>query len=76
MTGATVIPFIPERHVNGSGYTLRFQPPLVLDGDDPVHATQQVNDRLEGQVRLQPEQYLWAHKRFKPPGPAYPDPYA
>lgn len=76
MTGCAVIPFVPHRQENGSGYTLRFDPPLELDAADPVQATQQVNDHLERQVRSQPEQYLWAHKRFKPPTAAYPNPYA
>lgn len=75
MTGATIIPFIPERKPNGGGYSFRFQPPVVLESDDLVEATQQVNDFLEAQVRTQPEQYLWAHKRFKPPSLEHTDPY-
>lgn len=75
MTQATVVPFIPERQPDGSGYAFRFQPPLELDVSDLDAATQQVNDYLEAQVRSQPEQYLWAHKRFKPPSPELNDPY-
>jgi len=50
--------------------------PLQIDCSDTEVATQLVNDHLEAQVRTQPEQYLWAHKRFKPPGPEYPNPYS
>ncbi len=71
----TIIPFIPERRPNGYGYAFRFQPPVVLASDDLIEATQQVNDLLEAQVRTQPEQYLWAHKRFKPPSSEHTDPY-
>ncbi len=45
-------------------------------GDDAADA-KRMNNLLEEQIRLHPEQYLWLHKRFKtrPPGePAfYPD---
>lgn len=75
MTDATIIPFIPERKPDGSGYAFRFQPPLELDTTDLTVGTQQVNDYLEAQVRKQPEQYLWAHKRFKPPTAAHNNPY-
>lgn len=75
MTDATIIPFIPERKPDGSGYAFRFQAPMALDATDLTLATQQVNDHLEAQVRTQPEQYLWAHKRFKPPTPAHNNPY-
>lgn len=75
MTGATIIPFVPTRSDDGSHYTFSFGSPLTLDSTDPVDATQQVNNHLEAQVRLQPEQYLWAHKRFKQPSADYANPY-
>jgi len=75
LTGAAVIPFIPTRHDNGARYTFAFGAPLNFDFSDAEKATQQVNDVLESAVRLQPEQYLWAHKRFKPPTPDSPNPY-
>jgi len=75
MTGATVLPLIPTRHGNTGRYTLKIGQALVLNSDDDQIATQQVNDMLEAQVRLQPEQYFWMHKRFKPPGPEQKDPY-
>lgn len=75
MTGATIVPFIPERAADGSAYAFRFQAPIEIDSSDPTRGTQQVNDYLEAQVRTQPEQYLWAHKRFKPPSAEIDDPY-
>ena len=76
MTQAVVIPFIPTRLENGRGYRFSFEAPLTLDTDDIEQATQDVNDHLESIVRRQPEQYLWAHKRFKPPTPDHPNPSA
>lgn len=75
MTGATIIPFVPTRSDDGTRYTLSFGEPLKLDSTDPLEATQQVNDLLEAQVRTQPEQYLWAHKRFKQPSADHANPY-
>jgi len=76
MTGATIIPFIPSRAEDGSGYKFAFGPPLSLDTSDAIAATQKVNDELEAHVRTQPEQYLWTHKRFKKPSEEHANPYA
>ena len=75
MTGAAVIPHLPLRDPSTNRYTLRFLPPLRLPDGDTVAATQAVNDLLERQVREQPDQYLWVHKRFKPPTREFPSPY-
>lgn len=75
MTGAAVIPFVPSRNAAGSAYTFSFKKPMELDVTNPELATQVVNDQLEIQVREQPEQYLWAHKRFKPPTTDHKNPY-
>jgi len=75
MTGAAVIPHVPVRDPATNRYTLRFLPPVSLDTDDVTAATQTINDLLEAQVREQPGQYLWAHRRFKPPRGVQPDPY-
>ena len=74
MTGCKVLPVSPIRNADGSAYSITFHEPLILDAD-PLVATQQVNDRMEAQIREHPEQYLWAHKRFKPPSNQYPNPY-
>jgi KDO2-lipid IV(A) lauroyltransferase len=38
--------------------------------DDPVADATRMNQFIEAQIRLNPAQYLWVHKRFKtrPPG--------
>lgn len=75
MTGAAVVPYQPIRHIDAGRYTLKFSAPLELDTDNLSVATQQVNDLFEAQVRQTPDQYLWAHKRFKPSRSDLPDPY-
>ncbi|MFK7859898.1 MAG: lysophospholipid acyltransferase family protein [Granulosicoccus sp.] len=75
MTGAVVLPLIPTRHGNTGRYSLTIGQPMSIDSDDDRQATQQVNDMFEAQVRSQPEQYFWMHKRFKPPNEAYANPY-
>ena len=40
--------------------------PLVFaKGDDAEEKTQLLNDRLEAAIRTRPEQYLWAHRRWR-----------
>ncbi|MDX1610531.1 MAG: lipid A biosynthesis acyltransferase [Halofilum sp. (in: g-proteobacteria)] len=75
-SGAAVVPYHPVRLPNGR-YELRLEPPLAdFPGDDLAAATQRVNDVLESHIRAAPEQYLWAHKRFKRVAEGAPDPYA
>jgi len=75
MTKAIVIPMIPTRHDNGKRYHIAFHKPIEFSHDEEVEQTQAINDLFEQQVRRYPEQYLWLHKRFKPP-PGNPNPYA
>lgn len=75
LTGAAVIPLVPTRHDDGRRYTFTFHPPLCLDAANALKVTQQVNDQMEIDIRSQPEQYLWVHKRFKPPEADMPNPY-
>ena len=42
------------------GSILRFS-----KSDDKLAATQLLNDRLEDAIRQYPEQYLWAHRRWR-----------
>jgi len=67
MTGATIIPMIPTRHQNGRSYHIAFFSPIELDLNDESVSTQAINDLFEKQVTHYPDQYLWLHKRFKPP---------
>jgi KDO2-lipid IV(A) lauroyltransferase len=57
----------------GQGYEARFFPAWAdFPGDDPVEDARRMNRFIEDRVREMPEQYNWAHKRFKtrPPGEA------
>jgi KDO2-lipid IV(A) lauroyltransferase len=65
-TGAAVVPFLPRRRADGSGYDLLLFPALenFPSGDDIVDA-RRINRVFEEHARLAPEQYLWMHRRFK-----------
>lgn len=76
MTGSLIVPLTWQRSDDGKQYTMYIDPAVELDTSDIVEATQTVNDMLEAQVRRFPEQYIWVHKRFKPPGPHVSNPYA
>jgi KDO2-lipid IV(A) lauroyltransferase len=74
---APVVPFYPVRLPGSAGYRLDILPALEdFPSDDPQADTARINALLESRVRLCPEQYLWVHKRFKPPTPGHVDPYA
>jgi len=66
MTGASVVPFFVRRLPNAQGYQVILQPALenFPTGDNIVDA-ETVNYLIEQQARQAPEQYLWAHRRFK-----------
>jgi len=70
-TGAAMLPYYPERKLDGSGYILRIGPPLenFPSGDDVEDATA-INRSIGDFVRLHPENYMWIHPRFRtrPPG--------
>ncbi len=76
-SGAAMLPFYPERKKDGSGYIIWIGPPLndFPCGDDVRDATA-INATIEKLVRMNPDQYMWIHKRFKtrPDGepPIYP----
>jgi Kdo2-lipid IVA lauroyltransferase/acyltransferase len=55
-----------RRRPGGYGYQLRIDAPLAqFPGADPVADTARIMALLEAEVRKTPEQYLWAHRRFK-----------
>jgi len=55
-----------SRMPSGFGYRLRIDPPLAqFPSSDPVADTARIIALLETEVRKTPEQYLWAHRRFK-----------
>jgi KDO2-lipid IV(A) lauroyltransferase len=66
LTNAPVVPFYVERTKTGEGYVVHFSPELKdFPSTDELHDATIVNQAIEKQVRQTPEQYLWAHRRFK-----------
>ena len=65
-TGAAVVPVNFIRLPGSQGYRISAHPPLenFPTGDDLADATS-INRIVEQFIRLQPDQYLWAHRRFK-----------
>lgn len=63
---ARVVPYTQERLADGSGYRLVIHAPLSdFPGESEEADCRRINDWIEDAVRQQPEQYLWAHRRFK-----------
>ena len=68
---ARVIPFTQQRLADGSGYRLVIHAPLQdFPGESEEADCLRINQWIESVLRECPEQYLWAHRRFKsrPPG--------
>ena len=69
ITGASVLPYFPERLADGSGFVVRILPPFAdFPSDDPIADAARFHALIEAHVRRCPEQYLWTYKRFKRPG--------
>jgi len=65
MLGMTVQPVVAEMLPQG-GWRVRFLPPLpAWPSDDALADTLRMNQWIEAEVRRNPAQYLWVHKRFK-----------
>ena len=61
-----VQPVIAEMLPGGQGYRVTYQDPWPgFPTDDPVADTAAVNRWIETEIRRNPAQYLWVHKRFK-----------
>jgi len=70
MLGMTVQPVVGEM-LAGGGWRVRFLPAWTdWPSDDALADTLRMNQWIEAEVRRNPAQYLWVHKRFKtrPPG--------
>jgi Kdo2-lipid IVA lauroyltransferase/acyltransferase len=66
-----VQPVIAETLPGSAGYRVRFLEPWTdFPTDDPLADTAAMNAWIESEIRANPAQYLWVHKRFKtrPPG--------
>ncbi|MNT89016.1 Lipid A biosynthesis lauroyl acyltransferase [compost metagenome] len=61
-----MLPFTQRGLEDGSGYRLVVHPPLVgFPGETEEADCLRINQWVESSVRQCPEQYLWAHRRFK-----------
>lgn len=70
--GMVVQPVVAEMLDGGAGYRVRFLEPWTdfPGADDDEAAARRMNAWIEAEIRRNPAQYLWVHKRFKtrPPG--------
>ncbi|UVE16551.1 lipid A biosynthesis lauroyl acyltransferase [Pseudomonas sp. LS44] len=63
---AQVLPFTQMRLADGSGYRLTIHPPLSdFPGANEEADCIRINQWVEAAIRECPQQYLWAHRRFK-----------
>jgi Kdo2-lipid IVA lauroyltransferase/acyltransferase len=61
-----VQPVVAEILPGGQGYCVRFLPPWThFPSDDALADTAAMNRWIEDEIRRNPAQYLWVHKRFK-----------
>jgi KDO2-lipid IV(A) lauroyltransferase len=64
--GMVVQPVLAEMLPGGQGYRVRFMPPWAdFPTDDALADTARMNRWIEDEIRRNPAQYLWVHKRFK-----------
>lgn len=72
---ARVIPFTQTRLPGGQGYQLIVHPPMEnFPSQDERADALRINQWVEQAILVQPEQYMWVHRRFKtrPEGQARP----
>ena len=61
-----VQPVVAQMLPGGHGYVVRFLPPWAdFPTDDALADTARMNRWIEAEIRANPAQYLWVHKRFK-----------
>lgn len=57
---------IPRRNNDNSGYTIEISAPLEnFPTDNDKNDLTRINNELEKAISVQPEQYMWLHRRFK-----------
>lgn len=73
---AVVLPYFPRRLPEG-GYVISVGEPLEnFPGDDPVEDARRYHELLEAAILRCPDQYYWAHRKFKNLPDGLPDYYA
>ena len=61
-----VLPMVQQRLPGNRGYRLIIEKPLEnFPGNDLYEDTARINRIIENQIRQNPENYLWVHRRFK-----------
>ncbi len=74
LTGAAVLPLVTRQ--DGEGYVARLYPAWKDYPSGNLEAdVRRMNAFIEERVLEMPEQYFWAHKRFKTRPPGEPSPY-
>ena len=64
--GMRVQPVVAQMLPDGQGYRVRFLPAWEdFPGDDDEAAAARMNRWIESEIRANPAQYLWVHRRFK-----------
>jgi len=77
LSGARVVPYLPHRRADGSGYDVRILPALEnFPGASAEADALRINQLFEAHIRAAPDQYYWVHRRFKGRPPPLPDAYA
>jgi KDO2-lipid IV(A) lauroyltransferase len=74
--GMVVQPVVAEALPGGQGYRVRFlEPWRDFPTDDALADTARMNRWIESEIRRNPAQYLWVHRRFKTRPPGEPSVY-
>lgn len=76
MSGAVALPVLMQRKPGTAGYRLVLLPPLRdFPSRDYEADAMKMIEVVEDQVELAPEQYSWAHPRFRKRRGLHPNPY-
>lgn len=66
LNDSPLILFSHFRNEDGSGYTLKFSPVIeAFPSGDERNDAMRINKMIEDEIRQQPDQYMWVHRRFK-----------
>ncbi|MBK4716351.1 MULTISPECIES: Kdo(2)-lipid IV(A) acyltransferase [Tenebrionibacter/Tenebrionicola group] len=76
LSGACIVPFVPRRKTDGTGYELIILEPECQPPLESAEATAGwMNQVVERCIMMAPEQYMWLHRRFKTRPPGVPSRY-